>query len=96
MVVKYVGTGQEILDNAEWILLMLFMLDWTKRFAIIEKILGISYVYTYKNDQLKDVSYKIEGYLLLVALTVKAVKHLYQIYHEHKREKERKNEGRKV
>lgn len=38
---------------------MMFMLDWAKRLTIIEKILGISYVYTYKNDELKDISYKI-------------------------------------
>lgn len=38
---------------------MVFMLDWAKRLTIIEKILGISYVYTYKNDELKDISYKI-------------------------------------
>lgn len=63
---------------------MLFMLNWTKRFTIIEKILGISYVYTYKNDQLQDISYKIEGYLILTTLVVKLAKHLYTLYKEHR------------
>lgn len=70
--------------NVEWVVLMLFMLNWTKRFTIIEKILGISYVYTYKNDQLQDISYKVEGYLILATLVVKLAKHLYTIYKEHR------------
>lgn len=68
---------------------MVFMLNWTKRLTIIEKILGISYVYTYKNDQLKDISYKIEGYLILIALIVKAARHIYQIYSKGKKDRKR-------
>lgn len=73
-----------MLANAEWVVLMLFMLNWTKRFTIIERILGISYVYTYKNDQLQDISYKLEGYLILITLVVKLAKHLYAIYIDQK------------
>jgi hypothetical protein len=40
-------------------------------------MLGISYVYTYKNDQIRDVSYAIEGYLLLATFAIKAIKLLY-------------------
>lgn len=78
------GSGDEMLANAEWVVLMLFMLNWTKRFTIIERILGISYVYTYKNDQLQDISYKLEGYLILITLVVKLAKHLYAIYIDQK------------
>jgi hypothetical protein len=61
-------------------MLMLFMLNWNKRYTIIESLLGISYVYTYKNEGLKDISYKIEGYLILVTLIIKLLKHTYAIY----------------
>ena len=77
---KYIGSAEEIIENIEWIVLMLFMLNWNKRFSIIESILGISYVYTYKNEGLKDISYKIEGYLILITLIVKLLRQSYHIY----------------
>jgi hypothetical protein len=59
---------------------MLFMLNWNKHFDIIQTILGIKYVYTYKNDKLKNISYRIEGFLILVTLTMKFIKHAYSLY----------------
>ena len=68
---------------------MLFMLNWNKRFTIIESLLGIGYVYTYKSEGLKDISYRIEGYLILISLIIKFIKHSYEIYGEHRRLKEK-------
>lgn len=47
------------MSNVEWLILMVYMLDWNKHFTFIETLLGIRYVYTYKNDQIRDVSYAI-------------------------------------
>jgi hypothetical protein len=68
------------MSNVEWLILMVYMLDWNKHFTFIETLLGIRYVYTYKNDQIREVSYAIEGYLLLATFIVKAVKTLYTIF----------------
>lgn len=68
------------MSNMEWLILMVYMLDWNKHFTFIETLLGIRYVYTYKNDQIREVSYAIEGYLLLLTLIVKAAKNLYSIF----------------
>lgn len=70
------------MENVEWLMLMVFMLDLSKRFTLIEKVLRIRYVYTYKNDQLKDVSYKLEGYVLLATMAVKLARHLLGLYLE--------------
>lgn len=32
---KYIGSSEEIIENIEWLVLMLFMLNWNKRFSII-------------------------------------------------------------
>lgn len=56
---KYLGTAEEIMSNVEWLILMVYMLDWNKHFTFIETLLGIRYVYTYKNDQIREVSYAI-------------------------------------
>ena len=61
----------------EWQVLMVYMLDWNRHFTFIETLLGISYAYTYKNDQIRDVSYAVEGYLLLATFVIKAAKTLY-------------------
>lgn len=66
------------------------MLSWSKRFSIIERLLGISYVYTYKNDQVQDISYRIEGYLILATLLIKFLKHIYYIYLQSKAARETK------
>ena len=58
-------------------MLMLYMLGWNKHYNLIETVLGIQYAYTYKNDQLKPVSYKIEGTLILVTLSIKLARHFY-------------------
>lgn len=68
------------MSNVEWFVLMVYMLGWNKHFTFIESLLGISYVYTYKNDQIRDVSYAVEGYLLLATFVVKAVKTLYSAF----------------
>ena len=47
------------MSNMEWFILMVYMLDWNKHFTFIETLLGIQYVYTYKNDQIRDVSYAL-------------------------------------
>jgi hypothetical protein len=65
------------MSNVEWMIMMVYMLDWNKHFTFLETMLGISYVYTYKNDQIRDVSYAIEGYLLLATFAIKAIKLLY-------------------
>lgn len=65
------------MSSVEWLILMVYMLGWNKHFTFIESLLGITYVYTYKNDQIRDVSYAVEGYLLLATFLVKAVKGLY-------------------
>jgi hypothetical protein len=67
------------MSNVEWLILMVYMLDWNKHFTFIETLLGISYAYTYKNDQIRDVSYKVEGYLLLATFAVKIGKSLYAL-----------------
>ncbi|MCB0370643.1 MAG: hypothetical protein KDD45_14765 [Bdellovibrionales bacterium] len=59
LIKKYLGNAEEVISNVEWIVLMLFMLNWNKRYTIIESLLGIGYVYTYKSDGLKDISYKL-------------------------------------
>lgn len=59
---------------------MLFMLNWSRRYTVIESILGISYIYTYKIEGLKDVSYKIEGYLIMATLVIKVLKQTHHIY----------------
>ena len=38
---------------------MAYLLEWNGHFNLIETLLGIRYVYTYKNDQLKAINYKI-------------------------------------
>ena len=68
------------MSNVEWLVLMVYMLGWNKHFTFMESLLGISYVYTYKNDQIRDVSYAVEGYLLLATFAIKAVKTLYSAY----------------
>ncbi len=82
-----------MMSNVEWLILMVYMLDWNKHFTFIESLLGITYAYTYKNDQIRDVSYKVEGYLLLITFSVKIAKSLYAILTE-KRGKE--EEGKQV
>jgi len=47
------------MSHAEWLVLMVYMLDWNKYFTLIETILGVRYVYTYQNDTIKEVSYAI-------------------------------------
>jgi hypothetical protein len=56
---RYVKSPEDIMSNMEWFILMVYMLDWNKHFTFIETLLGIRYVYTYKNDQIRDVSYAI-------------------------------------
>ena len=68
------------MSNVEWLILMVYMLDWNKHFTFIETLLGIRYAYTYKNDQIREVSYVIEGYLLLATFAVKAAKTLYSAF----------------
>lgn len=53
---------------------MVYMLDWNKHFTFIETLLGINYVYTYKNDQIRDISYAVEGYLIAITFVVKGIK----------------------
>lgn len=77
---RYLGGAEEIMSNVEWLILMVYMLDWNKHFTFIESLLGISYVYTYKNDQIREVSYAVEGYLLLATFAVKAAKALYSAF----------------
>lgn len=77
---RYLGSAEEIMSNVEWLILMVYMLDWNKHFTFIETLLGIRYVYTYKNDQIRDVSYAVEGYLLLATFLFKAGKNLYSLF----------------
>ena len=73
---------------------MVYMLDWNKHFTFIETLLGITYAYTYKNDQIRDVSYKVEGYLLLATFAVKFGKSLYALLMARKSRKEEEVQGR--
>jgi len=59
MLGRVLGNAEEIMSNVEWLILMVYMLDWNKHFTVIETLLGVRYAYTYKNDQIKDVSYAI-------------------------------------
>jgi hypothetical protein len=77
---KYLGCGEEIMSSVEWLVLMVYMLDWNRHFTFIETLLGIRYAYTYKNDQIREVSYAVEGYLLLATFVVKAAKTLYAAF----------------
>lgn len=81
----YFGDAEELIGNVELAVLMVYMLDLNKHFTFLETIFGISYAYTYKNDQIKEVSYAIEGYLLLVAFIVKAVKTIHRVYQARKK-----------
>jgi hypothetical protein len=56
---RYLGSAEDIMSNVEWLILMVYMLDWNKHFTFIETLLGIRYVYTYKNDRIREVSYVI-------------------------------------
>jgi hypothetical protein len=76
------------MSNVEWLILMVYMLGWNKHFTFIETLLGIDYGYTYKNDKIRDVSYAIEGYLLLTTLLTKAFKHFYSIFNSNKVKRE--------
>jgi hypothetical protein len=67
---------------------MVYMLDWNKHFTFIETLLGIRYVYTYKNDTIREVSYAVEGYLLLATFAVKAAKTLYAAYRARQQRKD--------
>lgn len=71
------GNADEIMSNAEWLILMVFMLNWNKHFNFIETVLRIRYAYTFKNNQTREVSYAIEGYLLLATFVVKIIKPIY-------------------
>ena len=53
----------------EWLVLMVYMLDWNRHFTFIETLLGI-----------REVSYAVEGYLLLATFAVKAAKTLYAAF----------------
>lgn len=59
---------------------MAYLLGWNKYFSVLETLLGIRYVYTFQNEQIKDVSYAIEGYLLLAVFVVKAIRAGIKIY----------------
>lgn len=72
------------MSNVEWMTLIVYLLDWNKHFTFVEALLGIPYGYTYKNDQIRDVSYAIEGYLLLVTFFVKAAKNIYSLFNDKK------------
>lgn len=75
-----VGSAEEIMSNVEWLILIVYMLGWDKHFTFIETLLGINYVYTYKNDRIRDVSYAVEGYLLLITLLFKGFKRFPHIF----------------
>lgn len=90
---RYLGSAEEIMSNVEWLILMVYMLDWNKHFTFIETLLGIRYVYTYKNDQIREVSYAVEGYLLLATFLFKAAKTLYNLWKARKEGGQRSQEG---
>jgi hypothetical protein len=91
---RVVGSAEEVMSNVEWLILMVYMLDWNKHFTFIETLLGINYAYTYKNDQIRDVSYKVEGYLLLTTFAVKIAKSLYALLTAKESRQEEKVKGR--
>lgn len=72
------------MSNVEWMMLIVYMLEWNKHFTFIEAFLGIPYGYTHKNDQIRDVSYAIEGYMLVLTCFVKAAQSVYSIFGEQK------------
>lgn len=78
---RLLGQGEELTANLEWLVLMLYMLDWNKHYSLIETLLGIQYAYTYKNDKPTAISYRIEGYLILATLALKLARHLLTLYH---------------
>ncbi len=47
-------------------MLMLFMTNFNKRYTIIDSVLKIDYAYLFKNLKQTKISYKFEGYLLLL------------------------------
>ena len=71
------SSTEDIMSNVEWFILMVYMLDWNRYFTFAESILGASYPYAHKFDKIRDVSYTVEGYLLLGTFAIKAVKHIY-------------------
>ena len=77
MVREWLGSSGEVLANVEWLVLMVFMLDWNKQYTILETRLGIRYIYTYKNDQAQEVKYTLEGNLILISMLVKLAKTVY-------------------
>jgi hypothetical protein len=81
------GSAEDIMSHVEWLILIVYMLDWNKHFTFIETLLGINYTHTYANDRIRDVSYAIEGYLLLTNLLTKAAKHFYGIFNSDQRKK---------
>lgn len=90
---RYLGSAEEIMSNVEWLILMVYMLDWNKHFTFIETLLGIRYVYTYKNDRIREVSYAVEGYLLLATFLSKAAKTLYAMWTAKKRQQSKQENG---
>jgi peroxin-10 len=71
----------------EWIVLMVYLLGWNKHLTILETLLGINYAYTYKNDQIHDASYAMEGYVLLATFLYKVVKQVVSLVQKYKQRK---------
>jgi hypothetical protein len=71
----------------EWAVLMVYLLGWNKHLTILETLLGINYAYTYKNDQIHDASYAMEGYVLLATFLYKVVKQIVSLVQKYKHRK---------
>jgi hypothetical protein len=78
---RWMDGAEEVMSHVEWLILMVYMLGWNKPFAFVESFLGISCAYNYKNDQIREISYAIEGYMLLATFAFKGAKALSSAFH---------------
>ena len=55
-------------------MIMLFMLGWNKHYNVVDSILRIRYIYTFKHKNQKFISYRVQGWLLFVVFVIKIMR----------------------
>ena len=50
---------------------MLYMMKWNRFYNLIETVMRIDHIYTFKNAKDNNIEYTVEGYMLLIVFIVK-------------------------
>ena len=73
------GDAETVVGNGKWFMLMLFMLGVNPYFNLLDTLLGIRYIYAFRNKNTAKVSYRVEGWLLFAVFFVKALRVVFSI-----------------